>query len=99
MVLARVDNIKLMKSGFVQALDIAALCRSTNTQLMVGAMIESRLAISASAHLVAGLGGFRFIDLDTPMLLAEDPFTGGYEQRGGTYDLSTVKSGLDIERR
>ncbi|GHO74396.1 dipeptide epimerase [Ktedonobacter sp. SOSP1-85] len=94
-----VINIKLMKSGFVQALDIAALCRSTNTQLMVGAMIESRLAISASAHFVAGLGGFRFIDLDTPMLLAEDPFTGGYEQRGGTYDLSTVKSGLGIERR
>ncbi|GHO54019.1 dipeptide epimerase [Ktedonobacter robiniae] len=94
-----VINIKLMKSGFVQALDIAALCRSTNTQLMVGAMIESRLAISASAHFVAGLGGFRFIDLDTPMLLAEDPFTGGYEQRGGAYDLSAIKSGLGIERR
>lgn len=92
-------NIKLMKSGFVQALDIAALCRSTNTQLMVGAMIESRLAISASAHFVAGLGSFRFIDLDTPMLLAEDPFTGGYEQHGGTYDLSTIKSGLGIKRR
>lgn len=92
-------NIKLMKSGFVQALDIAALCRSTNTQLMIGAMIESRLAVSASAHFVAGLGGFRFIDLDTPMLLAEDPFTGGYEQHGDTYDLSTIKSGLGIERR
>jgi hypothetical protein len=38
-------------------------------------MIESRLAISASAHFVAGLGGFHFIDLDIPMLLAEDPFS------------------------
>jgi L-alanine-DL-glutamate epimerase-like enolase superfamily enzyme len=94
-----VVNIKLMKSGFVEALDIAAVCRSTHTQLMIGAMIESRLAISAAAHFVAGLGGFRFVDLDTPMLLAEDPFTGGYEQRGGIYDVSRVKSGLGIERR
>jgi len=45
------------------------------------------------------LGGFRYIDLDTPMLLADDPFTGGYEQRGGVYDVSGVKSGLGIERR
>jgi len=66
--------------------------------LMIGATSSSRLATSAAAHFVAGLGGFRFIDLDTPMLLAEDPFTGGYEQRGGIYDVSGVKSGLGIER-
>ncbi len=94
-----VVNIKLMKSGFVEALDIAAVCRATHTQLMIGAMMESRLATSAAAHFVAGLGGFRFVDLDTPMLLAEDPFTGGYEQRGGIYDVSSVKSGLGIERK
>ena len=61
---------------------------------MIGAMMESRLATSAAAHFVAGLGGFRYIDLDTPMLLAEDPFTGGYEQQGGIYDEFGVKSGL-----
>jgi L-alanine-DL-glutamate epimerase-like enolase superfamily enzyme len=82
-----VVNIKLMKCGFVE------------TQLMIGAMMESRLATSAAAHFVAGLGGFRYIDLDTPMLLADDPFVGGYEQRGGIYDVSVVKSGLGIERR
>lgn len=92
-------NIKLMKAGIVEALDIAAICRPTRTALMIGAMMESRLAITAAAHLAAGLGGFSFIDLDTPMLLAEDPFTGGYEQHGGIYDLSSVKSGLGIERR
>src|SRR5437763_4072153 len=93
-----VVNIKLMKSGFVEALDIAAVCRATHTQLMVGAMIESRLAISAAAHFVAGLGGFRYVDLDTPMLLAEDLFTGGYEQRGGVYDVARGKGGLGIGR-
>jgi len=94
-----VVNIKLMKSGFVEALDIAAVCRATHTQLMIGAMMESRLATSAATHLAAGLGGFSFIDLDTPMLLAEDPFTGGYEQQGGIYDVSSVKSGMGIERK
>ncbi|HLH60689.1 MAG TPA: dipeptide epimerase [Ktedonobacteraceae bacterium] len=96
---ANVINIKLMKCGIVEALDIAAVCRATHTQLMIGAMMESRLAASAAAHFVAGLGGFRFIDLDTPMLLAKDPFTGGYEQRGGVYDVSVVRSGLGVERR
>ena len=33
------------------------------------------------------------------MLLATDPFTGGYEQRGGVYDLSEVTGGLGIERK
>ena len=96
---ANVINIKLMKCGFVEALDIAAVCRATHTRLMIGAMMESRLATSAAAHFVAGLGGFRYIDLDTPMLLAEDPFTGGYEQQGGIYDVSGVKGGLGIERK
>jgi L-Ala-D/L-Glu epimerase len=94
-----VVNIKLMKCGFVEALDIAAVCRATHTQLMIGAMMESRLATSAAAHFVAGMGGFLYIDLDTPMLLAEDPFSGGYEQRGGIYDVSSIKSGLGIERK
>ncbi len=92
-------NVKLMKAGIVEALDIAALCRATHTGLMIGAMIESRLAIAAAAHLAAGLGGFSFIDLDTPMLLADDPFTGGYMQRGGVYDLSGVERGLGVERK
>src|SRR5256885_11128197 len=94
-----VVNIKLMKAGILGALDIAALCHVNHIGLMIGAMIESRLAIAAAAHLAAGLGGFSFIDLDTPMLLTEDPFTGGYEQRGGIYDVSSVKSGLGIERK
>ncbi len=91
-----VVNIKLMKCGIIDALDIAALCRTHHIQLMIGSMIESRLAVSAAAHLAAGLGGFRYIDLDTPMLLTEDPFVGGYTQKGGVYDLSAVEGGRGI---
>ena len=93
---ANVINIKLMKSGFADALDIAALCRVANVQLMIGAMMESRLATAASAHFAAGLGGFRFVDLDTPMLMKEDPFSGGYTQTGAIYDLKGVESGLGV---
>jgi L-alanine-DL-glutamate epimerase-like enolase superfamily enzyme len=93
---ANAVNIKLMKSGVVEALDIAAICRAAHLQLMVGAMLESRLGIAASAHLVAGLGGFRYVDLDTPMLLASDPFTGGYRQDGMTYALADVRAGHGV---
>ncbi|HET9109540.1 MAG TPA: dipeptide epimerase, partial [Ktedonobacterales bacterium] len=36
---ANVINIKLMKSGFAEALDIAAVCRAAHIDLMVGAMM------------------------------------------------------------
>lgn len=93
---ANVVNIKLMKSGVVEALDIASVCRAAHLGLMVGAMIESRLAIAFAAHLVAGLGGFRFIDLDTPMLLAEDPFEGGFTQEGMVYALDLSRAGHGV---
>jgi L-alanine-DL-glutamate epimerase-like enolase superfamily enzyme len=93
---ANVINIKLMKSGIAEALDIAAVCRAAHIDLMVGAMMESRLGIMASASLVAGVGGFRYIDLDTPMLLASDPFEGGYTQEGMIYHLDSAASGMGV---
>lgn len=92
-------NIKLMKSGIAEALDIAAVCRAAHLELMIGAMMESRLGTAASAHFIAGLGGFAYIDLDTPMLLANDPFEGGYEQTGMVYSLAGVRAGLGVIQR
>jgi L-alanine-DL-glutamate epimerase-like enolase superfamily enzyme len=96
---ANVVNIKLMKAGIVEALDIAAVCRAAHIDLMIGAMIESRLAIATSAHFVAGLGGFHYIDLDTAMLLADDPFTGGYAQTGMTFALDRTQPGHGVQMR
>lgn len=93
---ANVINIKLMKSGFAEALDIAAVCRAAHIELMVGAMMESRLGIMASASFIAGVGGFRYIDLDTPMLLASDPFVGGFTQEGMVYHLDTTTPGMGV---
>ncbi|MGH2501667.1 MAG: enolase C-terminal domain-like protein, partial [Ktedonobacterales bacterium] len=88
--------IKLMKSGFSEALDIAAVCRAAHIDLMVGVMMESRLGVMASLSLIAGLGGFRYIDLDTPMLLASDPFEGGYTQEGMVYHLDSAAPGMGV---
>jgi L-Ala-D/L-Glu epimerase len=93
---ANVVNVKIMKYGIVEAVQVATVCRAAHIGLMVGAMMESRLSIATSAHLVAGLGGFRYVDLDTPMLLAEERFAGGYEQDGMTYILDQRGAGHGV---
>jgi L-alanine-DL-glutamate epimerase-like enolase superfamily enzyme len=96
---AHAINIKLMKSTFLGALDIAAICRAAHLDLMVGAMMESRLGATAAAHFVAGQGGFHHVDLDTPMLIDGDPFVGGYDQAGDVYDLAAVTAGHGVRLR
>jgi len=71
-------NIKIMKTGLVEARDIAAYTRSSGLRLMVGGMVETRVAMGCSFSLVLGIKGFEVLDLDTPLLLANDPVTGGY---------------------
>jgi L-alanine-DL-glutamate epimerase-like enolase superfamily enzyme len=93
---ANVINIKLMKGGIVEALEIAAVARAAGMGLMIGGMVESRLAMSVSACFAAGLGGFGFVDLDTPLFLAEDPFVGGMRYSGGTILLDEIIVGHGV---
>jgi L-alanine-DL-glutamate epimerase-like enolase superfamily enzyme len=95
----QVVNIKLMKSGLLEAWDIASLARSAGLGLMIGGNIESSLAMTAAAHFAAGLGGFSFVDLDTPLWFSRDPMTGVRLGRGGVYDLSEVKAGIGVRPR
>ncbi|MGQ9928070.1 MAG: dipeptide epimerase [Chloroflexaceae bacterium] len=96
---ADVVNIKLMKCGVVEALEIAAIARATGLGLMIGGMVESMLAMTMSAHFAAGLGGFTFVDLDTPMFLAENPFNGGFRQHGAWLRLDHIAAGHGVEPR
>jgi len=75
-------NIKIMKSGVIQSMDIALTARSAGLGLMIGGMVETRLAMGCSFSFVLGLGGIEVLDLDTPLLLTEDPLNGGYRYRG-----------------
>ena len=75
-------NIKIMKTGVVEAVEIASFTKSSGLKLMIGGMVETRIAMGCSFSLVLGLGGFEVLDLDTPLLLANDPVTGGYRYEG-----------------
>jgi o-succinylbenzoate synthase len=75
-------NIKIMKSGLVQAMEIAAYSRAAGLRLMIGGMVESRVAMGCSFGLALGMGGYEVLDLDTPLLMASDPVDGGYRYAG-----------------
>lgn len=57
--LAHVINIKLAKLGVVGALEIIDIARKAGIALMIGGMVETRLAMGFAGHLAAGLGCFR----------------------------------------
>jgi L-alanine-DL-glutamate epimerase-like enolase superfamily enzyme len=93
-----VINVKLMKSGIAEALGIVAVARAGGMSLMIGGMLESSLAMSASACFAAGLGGFEFVDLDTPLFLLGSPLRGGFELRADVIDVSVIRHGHGVER-
>ncbi|WP_347550194.1 dipeptide epimerase [Pseudalkalibacillus hwajinpoensis] len=71
-------NIKLMKAGGIhQALKINALAESAGMECMVGSMIESRVGITAAAHLAASQPNITRYDFDAPLMLKEDLVSGG----------------------
>ncbi len=86
-------NVKIMKSGVFEVLDIVRRAKEHGLVRMIGGMVETRLAMGMSACIAAGIGGFSFIDLDTPLFLASDPFKGGYGQDGERLDLRAIDVG------
>ncbi|MBL8037448.1 MAG: dipeptide epimerase [Nitrospira sp.] len=77
-------NIKIMKTGVLEAAEIASFTLKSGLKLMVGGMLESRIAMGCSFSLVLGMKGFDLLDLDTPLLLTTDPVHGGYRYEGPT---------------
>ena len=90
------DYIKIMKTGVAEAVEIASYTKAFGLKLMIGGMIETRVAMGCSLSLVLGLGGFDMLDLDTPLLLANDPVTGGYRYEGSLLQPWSG-SGLDMK--
>jgi o-succinylbenzoate synthase len=95
---ADIVNLKIMKSGFAETLAIARAVRAAGLRLMIGGMMETRLAMSFSFALVLGLGGVDFLDLDTPLLMASDPLSGGYQYHGAKLSL-WVEPGVGMAPR
>ncbi len=76
-------NIKLMKTGGIyQALKICGLAEAYHIPCMLGCMLESKIAVSAAAHLACAKGVITAVDLDGPSLCQIDPYTGGPVYKG-----------------
>ena len=90
-------NIKFMKSGILEGAEIARLAVANGKRLMLGAMMESALAITASAHFAAGLGCFDFIDLDTTFFLKGETARSPYLDGSGRFDLRGAGPGIGVE--
>jgi L-Ala-D/L-Glu epimerase / N-acetyl-D-glutamate racemase len=67
-------NVKLAKSGGVrEAVRMIHAARALDLRVMIGCMVESQLGV-APATAIASLADW--VDLDGPLLLADEPFTG-----------------------
>ena len=76
-------NIQLMKTGgLYEALKICSIAEIYNVKCMMGCMLESKLAVSAGAHLAAAKSVITRADLDGPGLCKIDPYTGGPDYVG-----------------
>ncbi len=96
---AQVINVKLMKAGIAEALEVAAVARQAGIGLMIGGNVESVLAMTASACFASGLGGFEYADLDTPLFLAQNPFEGGFTLDGGRVSVGHIGAGHGVRPR
>ena len=93
---ASVINVKIMKSGVFEAWDMIRAAQAHGLGLMVGGMVETELAMTTSACMAAGIGGFDFVDLDTPLFMAERPLSGGFEQAGPRLRVAHIGAGHGV---
>jgi len=94
---ADVINIKTMKTAIVESCEIARTAKAAGLKLMIGGMMESSLSMTCSAHVAAGLGGFDYIDLDTPFFITGDAQKNPFLSSKGIYTLSKTKPGIGIK--
>lgn len=75
-------NIKLGKSGGIfKALKIVKEAEKAGIHLQVGAMLESRIAMTAFAHFALCHPLIQHFDFDTALMFREDPVTGGIQYK------------------
>ena len=78
---ADVLNIKLMKCGGIyKALQIIEIAEEFGVECMLGCMVESKISLTAAAHLAAAKKTITRVDLDAAILLKEDPGVGGFNK-------------------
>lgn len=92
-----VVNVKTAKLGVVAGYDVTVAALTAGLDVMVGGMVESELSMTTSACIAAGVGGVRFVDLDTPLFLGPRPLSGGFAQTGPLLELGGIRAGHGVE--
>lgn len=91
-------NIKLMKTGGIHnALKICSIAEIFGVECMIGCMLESKISVTAAVHLAAAKKIITKVDLDGPVLCAEDPIDGGAIFNESQISL-TNKPGMGFEK-
>lgn len=85
-------NIKLGKSGgFYKGKKIAELGKAAGLHMQVGGFMESRLGMTAAAHLALSNDHIHHCDFDTPLMYTQDPVIGGIRYlQNGVIDVPEV---------
>src|SRR5688572_29592185 len=94
-------NIKVGKAGGVfNAYEIVKLGDKAKMHMQVGAFLESRLGMTASAHLALCSDNIVHCDFDTPLMFSEDIVSGGltYHANGVMKVTDTPGLGASIEQ-
>ncbi len=92
-------NIKLMKTGgILQAVRLAHVAAAANLPCMLGCMNETRLALTAAAHVHMSQEIIRYADLDAFFEHDADPVVGGMQVKAGVVTLPDAPGlGLEID--
>ena len=95
---ADVINLKIMKSGVLETLDIISVTIDAGLDLMIGGMVEARIGMGCSFALAQSFPQIKYLDLDTPILMSEDPLEGGYQYDGPRL-IASDAAGLGMKPR
>jgi o-succinylbenzoate synthase len=89
-------NIKLMKTGGIhEALKICTVAETYGVDCMIGCMLESKISVSAAAHLAAAKNSITMVDLIGPSFFKMEAYEGGPLFSGSTIKLGDA-NGIGI---
>ena len=91
-------NMKMMKAGGItRGRKIINIAEGAGLPVMIGCMVETKIAVTAGTHLALGMKNVKYADLDGYSSLKKDITTGGLELKNGENTVSGRPGlGLDV---